>query len=111
MTGLQTYLTDKGWVKTHGNGSYNTYDNCSNSYRLEDKTITIGLMKMSDNSPTMIAILHPVADFLPVSDFGDYLSKYYNNEFNTILLDGKLCISSISTRLEEAIKESQCLQK
>jgi len=104
MTGLQTYLCNNGWVKTRGNGNYNTYTNVSNTYKKDNKIIIIGLIRIGENNT--IVITHPIVDFLPTSDYDEYLDKYFKGEFNRSVDEyGNVVFSSLSFKMEEALNK------
>lgn len=54
MTGFEKYAISKGFNRVAGNGTYNTYNNCSNGYKHQDgRYFSIGLYA----SPTRIGMI------------------------------------------------------
>ena len=81
MTGLQKHLTDNGWKLEQGNGSYNTYTNCSNLYVKGNKKLSIGLGGIGKFSGIMV--LYPILDFLPTKDYDKYINDYFSGKLNS----------------------------
>lgn len=106
MTGLQKYLTDNGWELKSGDGSYNTYTNCSNLYVKDEKQLSIGLGGIGKFSSIMI--LHPIVDFLPTKDFKKYIDDCFSGKLNRwIKKDSEgndlIYTSSISKKVNEML--------